>query len=118
MTRVKLVFAAAVAVALLAVPTAFAKTTLKGSVGPGFTISLKTMSGKVVKTLKPGIYAIKVSDKSTIHDFHLKGPGVNKVITSVGFQGTKTFTVRLKKGRFTYVCDPHSSSMKGSFTVR
>ena len=67
--------------------------------------------------LKAGVYTIKVVDKASIHDFHLTGPGVNKVITSVGFTGTKTVTVTLKKGKYTYVCDPHSSSMNGSFTV-
>ena len=117
-TKLNIALAVAAAVALLTVPAAFAKTTLKGTVGPGFTITLKTMSGKRVTTLKPGTYAIRVSDKSSIHDFHLKGPGVNKVITGVGFQGTKTFTVKLRKGRYTIVCDPHASSMKGTFRVR
>jgi plastocyanin len=31
--------------------------------------------------------------------------------------GTKTWTVTLKAGKYTYVCDPHASFMKGSFTV-
>jgi plastocyanin len=30
---------------------------------------------------------------------------------------TKTWTVTLKKGTYRYVCDPHSSQMKGSFKV-
>ena len=38
--------------------------------------------------------------------------------TSVGGKGTKTFTVTLKKGTYTYVCDPHKSFMKGSFKIR
>jgi plastocyanin len=67
--------------------------------------------------VKPGNYAIRVTDKASIHDFHLTGPGVNKVITSVGFTGTKTVALALKKGTYTYVCDPHSFEMKGSFTV-
>jgi plastocyanin len=117
-TKLNIALAVAAAVALLTVPAAFAKTTLKGTVGPGFTITLKTMSGKTVRTLKPGLYAIRVADKSSSHDYHLKGPGVNKVITSVGFQGTKTFTVRLKKGRYTIVCDPHASSMRRTFRVQ
>jgi len=58
-----------------------------------------------------------VTDKSPIHNFHLTGPGVNKEITSVSFQGTKTVTVTLKKGTYKYVCDPHASAMKGSFKV-
>ena len=59
-----------------------------------------------------------MSDKAKIHDFHLIGPGVNKVITTTGFKGTKTVTVTLKKGKYTYVCDPHASSMHHTFTVK
>jgi plastocyanin len=89
---------------------------LTGTVGPGFTITLK-MGGKKVKTLKAGKYKITVSDKSSIHNFRLKGPGVNKQISTVGQTGTRSLTVTLKKGKYTYVCDPHASSMKGSFKV-
>ena len=104
-------------VAALAVPAAQGATapTLNGTVGPGFTISL-TKSGKKVSKLKAGTYKIVVSDKANIHDFHLTGPGVNKS-TSVGGTGSKTWTVNLKKGKYTYVCDPHASSMRGSFSV-
>jgi plastocyanin len=110
------VIAAVFAVAAL-LPAVAAAKTLSGTVGPGFTISLKS-GGKKVKSVKAGRYTIRVSDKSSIHDFHLRGPGVNKVITSVGFKGTKSTSVRLKKGTYRYVCDPHSSEMKGSFKVR
>ncbi len=106
----------AVLVAALAVPSALAATpTLTGTVGPGFTITLKKGSTKVSK-LKAGKYIFKISDKSSIHDFHLKGPGVNKS-TSVGKTGTSTWTLTLKKGKYTFVCDPHASIMHGSFTV-
>ena len=116
--------AAALAVVITAVfavaallPAVAAAKTLSGTVGPGFTISLKS-GGKKVKSVKAGRYTIRVSDKSNIHNFHLRGPGVNKRITSVGFKGTKSTTVKLKKGTYRYVCDPHSSEMKGSFKVR
>jgi plastocyanin len=106
----------AAVIAALAVPAAQASTpTLKGTVGPGFTITL-TMAGKKVAKLKAGTYKVVASDKANIHDFHLKGPGVDKT-TSVAGTGTKTWTLKLKKGKYTYVCDPHASSMKGSFTV-
>jgi hypothetical protein len=89
---------------------------LTGTTGPGFTITLKS-AGKSVKVLKAGTYTIVVSDKSSIHNFHLFGPGVNKT-TSVPFTGTKTWTVKLKPGKYTYQCDIHvASGMKGSFTV-
>lgn len=120
MSRIRMLLVAAgaalVAVAPIGAGPAMAPTKLSGTVGPGFTITLKKGSA-VVKTLKPGKYTIAVSDKSNIHDFHLKGPGVNKVITSTPFKGTKSVTVTLKKGTYTYVCDPHASSMKKTFKV-
>jgi plastocyanin len=90
---------------------------LAGTVGPGFTITLKKAGTKVTK-LKPGKYSIQVNDRSADHNFHLKGPGVNKM-TQVPTTGTlKTpWVVTLKKGKYTYVCDPHALAMKGSFTV-
>jgi plastocyanin len=98
----------------LAAPAA---TPLTGTVGPGFTITL-AKAGKKVTSLKAGSYTITVIDKATIHNFHLLGPGVAKEITSVPFQGTKRVTVTLKKGTYTYQCDPHAAGgMKGSFKV-
>jgi plastocyanin len=108
------VAAAAVALAVTAVAAPMA-TTLTGTVGPGFTITLKKGGAKVT-TLKAGTYKFVVTDKSNIHNFHLKGP-VSKVITTVAAKGTKTVTLKLKKGKYTYVCDPHASSMRGSFRV-
>ena len=93
-----------------------ATKTLSGSVGPGFTISLK-YKGKKVSKLTPGRYRIRVSDKSDFHNFHITGPGVNRRITTVDFQGTKSRTFRLRKGTYRYVCDPHADEMRGSFKV-
>jgi len=108
--------ALAVLVAALAVPAALAAApTLNGTVGPGLTITL-TQGGKKVSKLKAGTYVFKIADKSTAHNFHLTGPGVNKT-TSVGGQGTTTWKLKLKRGTYKYVCDPHASFMKGSFTV-
>ena len=117
MSRTSLVIAGLATMLVLAAPTAaMAPTKLTGTVGPGFTITLKKGSA-TLKSTKPGKYTITVSDKSNIHDFHLKGPGVNKVITGTKFVGTKTVTVSLKKGKYTYICDPHPT-MVGHFTVK
>jgi hypothetical protein len=89
---------------------------LAGTVGPGFTISLE-FGGKSATTLKAGRYRLVLSDRSSIHDFHLTGPGVNKVVTSVAYTGTKAVVLSLKKGVYTFVCDPHASVMHGSFRV-
>jgi plastocyanin len=104
--------AALVATLALALPAVAATPpTFKGSVGPGFVIALAK------KPTKAGKVKLVISDKSSIHNFRLKGPGVN-VATSVGATGSKTFTVTLKKGTYRFVCDPHASSMKGSFKVK
>jgi len=104
------------ALALTSSAGAAAPTKLVGTVGPGFTITLKK-TARPVRLLTPGRYSITVADKSNIHNFHLRGPGVNKEITTVGFVGTKTVIVALKRGTYTFVCDPHFTSMKGSFKV-
>jgi len=91
---------------------------LIATVGPGFTISLKTPAGKKVTSLKPGAYAITVDDRSSIHDFRLRGPGVNKVFSSVAAVGKKTVTVRLRAGRYQFSCQPHAAAMHGAFTVK
>ena len=117
MSRIRFALAAAAAAALLVVSAAQAATPkLVGTVGPNFTIVLKKGTA-TVKTLKAGKYTIVVHDRSNIHNFRLKGPGLNKQITSVSFQGTKTVTVTLKKGKYTYDCDPHFAAMHRTFTV-
>jgi plastocyanin len=112
--------AAATALALAvaaSAPAARAPKTVQGSVGPGFTITL-TLAGKKVTTLKKGVpYRFAISDRASIHDFHLKGPGIDRVLTSVEFTGTKTAVLKLKKGVYRYFCDPHASFMHGSFRV-
>ena len=51
---------------------------LIASVGPGFTIALKTPSGGAVRTLRAGTYTVVVRDRSDEHNFHLSGRNVNK----------------------------------------
>lgn len=90
--------------------TGGADGTLSGTVGPGFDISMAE------STVAAGTYTLTVDDQGTAHDFHLTGPGVD-VTTDVSGTGTKTFTVELQPGTYTFVCDPHSSSMRGTLTV-
>jgi hypothetical protein len=90
------------------------KTKLALKVGPGFTITLKTSTGKAVSSLKAGTYTILVNDTSSIHNAHLIAPGgVNKK-TGVSFVGKVTWKVKLAKGTLKYQCDPHVSTMHGS----
>jgi hypothetical protein len=48
-----------------------AAPTLNGTVGPGYTISLK-MNGKTVTSVKAGSYSFVVADKSAVHNFVLE----------------------------------------------
>jgi plastocyanin len=85
-------------------------STLTGTVGPGFTITMNK------KTVKAGTYVITIHDRSPIHNFHLTGPGVSKK-TSVPATGTTKWTVKLKKGTYKFVCDPHAAIMHGVLKV-
>lgn len=111
MKVVRALLVAGAAAAALAIPATAATPTLRGVVGPGYTISISPKTG-----VKAGAKSIVVSDRSGIHNFHLVGPGVNKA-TGVSFKGTRTWTVRLRRGTYRFFCDPHSDTMRGSFRV-
>jgi hypothetical protein len=93
--------------ALVAVGIATGATTavpkLHGTIGPGYTISLKNAQGKKVKSLKRGKYTFIVRDKANIHNF-------------TGFVGTKTVSVTLKKGTYRFYCTVHPF-VSGTFKV-
>lgn len=91
---------------------------LKGSVGPSETISLKNARGKRLVMLTRGTYRLTVTDRSDEHNFYVSGPGLKKQITGIGFTGTKTVTIKLRPGKYAFVCTPHSDDMRGSFSVR
>jgi len=90
--------------------------TLNGVVGPGFTISLRNADGTGVTHLDPGTYDIAVDDRAIEHNFHLRGPGVDR-FTEVETTGTTTWTVTFTDGTYNYQCDPHPTQMRRSFTV-
>ena len=81
----------------------------------GTNITL-TMNGTRVTHLTAGTYEIQVHDNSTFHNFHLNGPGVDQS-TEIDYEGHATWTVTFTDGVYKFVCDPHASFMKGSFTV-
>ena len=81
-----------------------------------FVIGLRDAAGNPVTRLDPGTYDIAVSDRSQAHNFRLKGPGVNNA-TAVENAEEVTWTVTLADGRYSYVCDPHASQMRGYFIV-
>ena len=112
--------AAAAIAATAAVPSGNAKDRfdLKGEVYGNalFKIEMKNQAGRKLTSIKAGTYRIKIEDKATIHNFRLIGPGVNRA-TSIPRRAETVWTVRLKPGRYQFVCDPHVGAMRGSFRV-
>ena len=122
MRKISILLVAAVVVGAVLVAGASARRSatpvLTGTVGPGFTISIKK-GGKTVKTLKAGTYKLVIHDKASIHGFSLDGPhGFAKDISPVPFVGTKTITLKLKAGSYKFYCPPHEPTMFGRFTVK
>ena len=113
--------AAALVVAGAAFSRSSATPTLKGVVGPGFTISLKK-GGRKVKTLKAGKYKFVIADKSTFHNFtvereHPSKPKLEKHITSTSATTTKTVIWTLKPGSWRAYCSVHEAQMHQDFKV-
>jgi plastocyanin len=118
--RVKVVLAMAACALLGGAGAARADNpVLTGDVGAedGFTITLNDANGSKVTHLDPGTYTLVVHDHSAFHNFHLSGPGNVDVTTGVDTVGDRTFTVTFVDGQYFFQCDPHSSQMKGNFTV-
>lgn len=88
-----------------------AGSAIKGTVGPGFDISVDQTS------VTAGSYELEVEDLSDIHNFHLTGPGGVDVTTDIAGEGTESFTVELEAGTYDFVCDPHAGSMSGTIEV-
>lgn len=112
----RLLSAVVCALAALASPAAAQAEDLFGTVGPDFTISLRNAQGLTVTQLDPGPYRIVVEDRSDFHNFHLSGPGVS-LATDIEAVETVTWEVMFVEGRYTFVCDPHATEMRGAFTV-
>lgn len=105
----------AVALAALAAPAAADNTRLNGTVGPDYVISLVDTNGSKVTQLAAGTYDFHVVDLSPSHNFHLIGPGVDR-LTPLPENGTFDWTVTVTAGNYIFFCDAHSD-MVGDFTV-
>jgi len=121
MKRIALVLlAVGVAAAAFLVSAQASTPKLIGTVGPGYTITLKQGTAKV-KTLKAGKYVFVITDKASIHNFTIErekgGPKIEKTLTGTSFQGKKTVTVTLKTGSWKFYCSIHEPQMFGSFKV-
>lgn len=103
---------------LAAAPAALpaAATQLRGTVGPGFTITLQNANGDTVSRVDPGDYELTVRDLSIDHNFHLFGTGVEEA-TSVDAVETVTWNVTFREGRYTFLCDMHPATMTKQLVV-
>ena len=111
--------------ALAAAGSAFSHTsstpTLKGVVGPGYSITL-TKGGKKIESLKAGTYKFVISDRSAYHNFTIERekpskPKLELHATGTGFMGTKTVKMTLKAGSWRFYCSNHEAQMQGNFKV-
>jgi len=112
-------------VALTAAGSAFSHDsstpTLKGVVGPGYSIKL-TKGGKKIGSLKAGTYKFVINDRSNFHNFTVERekpskPKLEHHLTGTGFMGTKTVMVTLKPGSWSFYCSNHEAQMHGDFKV-
>jgi hypothetical protein len=116
MSPLRILVGAGACVLILAAVAGAAGGDLHGVVGPGFNISVTDASGASVSHLDPGTFTLVVDDKADDHNFHLTGPGVD-VSTDIAAIGTKTFSLNLVDGKYSFICDAHPTQMAGSFTV-
>jgi plastocyanin len=113
---VALAAAAAFILAPSGAPSVADNPRLLATVGPGFTIRLTHPDGSAVTKVDPGVYDISVRDLDGEHNFHLSGQGVNE-FTDVEELVNVTWTVTFAEARYTFVCDPHASDMRGEFVA-
>lgn len=86
----------------------------------GFDIGLSYPDGRAVTELQPGVYTIRVRDRSTQHNLHLASNTDRTVDfrTELDFVGERDFTVTFQDGhRYAYACEPHWQTMNGQFFV-
>jgi hypothetical protein len=113
--HLRMTLAAAVVVGLVVPSVAGAR--LYGRVASPNTITLKRADGTNVTHLSPGNRTFIIRDRAANHNFHLRGPGVNKE-TGVAFVGRKKWRgVHLSSGTYEFLCDVHPNTMRRSFTV-
>jgi hypothetical protein len=114
----RLAVPAAAALALALVPAAAgAPTLLHATVGPYRVIQLRDAEGTAVERVRAGLVSFRILDHSSTVNFCLKGPGLNKALTTLAFAGTKTVTLRLRRGAYTFYDASEPGAMRGTFRV-
>jgi hypothetical protein len=118
MSKVSWLQVGAMVVGLSLAPAASAATELLAGVG-GTEITLKqrlAIGDTAVSSIPYGSYTFVVRDRSKVNNFHLFGPGVDKK-TSRAFVGKQTWTLRLRKGVYTFRSDTAPRALKKNFRV-
>lgn len=82
-----------------------------------YEISITDADGQPVTSVPAGDYQVTFVDESTMHNFHMTGPGGVDIATDVAGSDTSTVEVTLEAGTYEYLCDPHPSSMAGALEV-
>lgn len=114
--RPLLLLGTAVLVLALAAPAGAARLT--GTVGPDRTITLKKRNGTTVRTVAPGTHTFVIRDRSGIHNFVLARGTTRLRGTTLEFEGTVTWSVRIRRGAvYKYYCSAHRGTMTRSFRV-
>ena len=85
--------------------------TLNGSVGPGFDISVSDTDG-----LAAGDYTLVVDDQSSAQLPPHRPRGGGRLHRRLR-RGRAVADLALVAGEYRFQCDPHASSMNGTFTV-
>ena len=96
--------------------------TLKGEVyAKGMKIEMKNANNRPLTSVRAGTYRIKVEDEATIHNFHLRGPGVNKTTSIPAALGTD-LDCPAPKGqihvRLRSACEVHARKLPRDVTPR
>jgi hypothetical protein len=117
MTQFALASIVGLIVATAASPASAGTPQIVASVGPGSTISLKTMAGKSVTTLHAGSYTIRVRDRSASRGFHLLGDNGISRSTSGSFVGRVNWKLKLTKGVYRYFSGAFSTKVRGKLRV-
>lgn len=72
--------------------------------------------GTPAAQLAPGTYELAITDRSSVHNFHLHGPGVD-VDSGQTATGSTTRTVNFADGYYAFGSDPFFDRMRGELTV-
>lgn len=81
-----------------------------------YVIELTDDKGATINNLAAGTYDVLFKDQSDIHNFRFSGGDLDEA-TDVDEVAERTASITFEPGTYTFLCDPHPQSMKGSFQV-